>query len=333
MAAKHIQASISPPRRVQILKADTVSGYWKPGQFGYAVAYSTHPGMYTMDKGPSESGELSYLVSKSKGKGGGALWFSAQALRFTGRESASTATRSSSERSTRSAHAAKRDRAADLIENYGKWESRYSNEDLDRAQGLAIRLTDIDREEGRDAPPVGFSAKRFAQAKQVVSDANLYGEKQQKLRASGRTHARKRKLDHHEAKRLLEAEGIDFTKDVDATVSSMSKGNRIAEVARQAGYRKRKDAPGSTARMYFQYLSRLRDHATRAPQRRKHTVYDLVEVNKRTKKQRVLHEHFSTREHAKEAAEEYRARKRPDVTYRVRSRQVSAPAYRWNPED
>jgi hypothetical protein len=163
MTGKYIHASISPPRRVQILKADTVGGYWKPGQFGYAVAYSTHPGMHTMDKGPSEPGAMSYLVSKSKGKGGGALWFSAQGLRFTGKDKAPSA-----------------------------------------------------------------------------------------------SHARKKKLDHHEAKRLLESEGIDFTKDVDATVSSMSKGNRIAEVARQAGYRKRKDAPGSTSRMYFQYLSRLR---------------------------------------------------------------------------
>ena len=88
MAGKYITASISPARRVQILKADSVGGYWKPGQFGYAVSYSTHPGMHTMDKGPSAAGELSYLVSKSKGKGGGALWFSAQALRFTGKEKA-----------------------------------------------------------------------------------------------------------------------------------------------------------------------------------------------------------------------------------------------------
>ena len=143
------------------------------------------------------------------------------------------------------------------------------------------------------------------------------------------SHARKKKLDHHEAKRLLEAEGIDFTRDYHAGVS-MSQGNRIAEVARQAGYRKRKDAPGSTARMYFQYLSRLRHHATR---RGKHTIYDLVEVNKRTKKQRVLHEHFSTKADAKETADEYKALKKPDVTYRIQSRQVSAPPSRWNPED
>ena len=234
MAGKHIHDSISPPRRVQILKADTVGGYWKPGQFGYAVGYSTHPGMHTMDKGPSEPGALSYLVSKSKGKGGGALWFSAQALRFTGKE-----------------------------------------------------------------------------------------------KAPSPSHARKKKLDHAAAKRLLEAEGINFTRDYHAGVS-MSQGNRIAEVAKQAGYRKRKDAPGSTARMYFQYLSRLRDHATR---RETHTIYDLVEVNARTKKERVLHQHFSTKAHAKEAAAEYRARKRPNITYRIKSRQVLAPTYRWNPED
>jgi hypothetical protein len=86
MPAKHISASISPPKRVQILKARGPGGYWKSGQFGYAVAYSTHPGMYT-EKGPSEADELVYLVSKSKNARGGALWFSADALRFTGARS------------------------------------------------------------------------------------------------------------------------------------------------------------------------------------------------------------------------------------------------------
>ena len=228
----------------------------------------------------------------------------------------------------RTSHATKRDRAADLIANYGTWTSSYSNEDLDRAQGLANRLTAIDREEGREAPPVGFSTKRFAQAKQVVSDANRYGEKQQKLRASGRSHARKKKIDHYEAKRRLEAAGIDFSRDSDEL--RMSDKQLVADTAREAGYRKRKNAPGSTARMYFQYLSRLRNHAT---QRAKHTVYDLVEVNKLTKKERVLHEHFSTKANANEAADEYKERKRPDVTYRIRSRKITAPAYRWNPED
>lgn len=90
------------------------------------------------------------------------------------------------------AHATKRDRAADLIASYGTWTSGYSNEDLDRVQGLAGRLTTIDREEGRPAPAVGYSKDRYAQAKQVVEDANRYGNKQQSLRASGRSHATKR---------------------------------------------------------------------------------------------------------------------------------------------
>lgn len=228
----------------------------------------------------------------------------------------------------RTSHATKRDRAADLIANYGTWTSSYSNEDLDRAQGLANRLTAIDREEGRDAPPVGFSAKRFAQAKQIVSDANRYGEKQQKLRASGRSHARKKKISAQEAKQLIQSDGIDFNKDFHELSSYDTQ--RILEVAKLAGYRKRKDAPGSTARMYFQHLSRLRNHAT---QRAKHTVYDLVEVNKRTKKESVLHEHFSTKADANEAADEYKERKRPDVTYRIKARKIAAPSYRWNRED
>lgn len=102
MTGKYINARIDPPRRVEILRTDSV-GYWKPGQFGYAVAYSTHPGMHTMDKGPSEPGDLSYLVSKSKDGRGGALWFSAQGLRFTGKEKAPSAR-------TKHAHATKGDR-------------------------------------------------------------------------------------------------------------------------------------------------------------------------------------------------------------------------------
>jgi len=39
---------------------------------------------------------------------------------------------------------------------------------------------------------------------------------------------------------------------------SSSEVDLILNMARATGYRKRKDAPGSTARMYFQYLSRLR---------------------------------------------------------------------------
>ena len=161
MAVKYITALITPPKRVQILRVDKSSGYWKPGQFGYAVSYSTHPGMYTMDKGPSAPGDLSYLVSKSKGKGGGALWFSAQALRFTGKE-----------------------------------------------------------------------------------------------KAPRPSHARKKKISPHEAKQLVRSDGIDFRRDFHEL--SSSEVQRILEIARLAGYRKSKNAPGSTARMYFQYLNRLK---------------------------------------------------------------------------
>jgi len=175
MTGKYIQAAIKPSRRVQIVKTDDHGPhpYWRPGQFGHAVSYSTHPGMYT-ESGPSKGGDLSYLVSKSKDGHTGATWFSAQALRFTGKE-----------------------------------------------------------------------------------------------KAPSQSHARKK------------------------------------------------------------YLRRLRNHATRG----KHTIYDLVEVNKRTKKERVLHEHFSTKADAQEAAGEYKARKRPDVTYRIKPWKITAPAYRRNPED
>ena len=158
--------------------------------------------------------------------------------------------RALSRRARHPLHATKRDRAADLIANYGTWTSSYSNEDLDRAQGLANRLTSIDREERRDAPPVGFSAKRYEQAKQVVSDANRY--------------------------------------------------------------------------------SARRHHATRQG---KQTVYDVVEVNARTKKERVLHAHFSTKADAKETVDEYKALKNPDVTYRIKSRLAPRAPFRWNLED
>jgi len=153
-------------------------------------------------------------------------------------------------------HATKRDRADDLIASYGTWTQSYSNEDRDRAQGLANRLTEIDREEGRSAPPVGFSKARYAQAQQVVEDANRYGAKQQSLRAGGRTHARKKKISPREAKQLLQSDGIDFRRDFHEL--SSSEVQRVLEVAHLASYRKSKNAPGSTARMYFQYLDRLK---------------------------------------------------------------------------
>jgi hypothetical protein len=70
------------------------------------------------------------------------------------------------------------------------------------------------------------------------------------------SHARKKKLDPHEARSHLEAAGVDFSRDFHELPSSNVE--LLLSTARAAGYRKRKDAPGSTARMYFQYLSRLR---------------------------------------------------------------------------
>jgi hypothetical protein len=67
-----------------------------------------------------------------------------------------------------------------------------------------------------------------------------------------------KKLTHAQAKTLLESAGIKFGGDFDGEVSRLSDANLIAEVARSAGYRKRKDAPGSTARMYYYHLSRLK---------------------------------------------------------------------------
>lgn len=82
---RFISGAISPPARVEILRTDDSSlrAYWKPGQFGYAKSYTTHPNMHTIDRGSTEPHELVFLVSKSKDGGGGGLWFSADALRFT----------------------------------------------------------------------------------------------------------------------------------------------------------------------------------------------------------------------------------------------------------
>jgi hypothetical protein len=75
--------SISPPRRVEILRAG--GKYFKPGQFAYVLSYDKRGSNYWVDKdGASREGELAYLVSKTKDMRGGALWFSADGLRFTG---------------------------------------------------------------------------------------------------------------------------------------------------------------------------------------------------------------------------------------------------------
>ena len=69
-------------------------------------------------------------------------------------------------------------------------------------------------------------------------------------------HARKKKLDPHAAKQRLKTAGIDFSRDFHQLPSSQVQ--LLLDTARTAGYRKRKDAPGSTARMYYQYLSKIR---------------------------------------------------------------------------
>ena len=145
------------------------------------------------------------------------------------------------------------------------------------------------------------------------------------------SHARKKKISPTEAKQLLVSDGVDFSRDFHEL--SSYDVQRVLEIAKLAGYRKRPDAPGSTARMFYQYLSRQRSHATSKGTSAKHTVYDLVEVNNRTSKERVLHEHFSTKEDAEEARAEYREAGRSDVGYRIRSRKIAAPPYRWNRED
>jgi hypothetical protein len=66
----------------------------------------------------------------------------------------------------------------------------------------------------------------------------------------------KKKLDPYETKQRLEMEGIDFSSDFHQLPRSQVQ--LILDTARDAKYHKRKDAPGSTARMYFQYLSRLK---------------------------------------------------------------------------
>jgi len=66
--------------------------------------------------------------------------------------------------------------------------------------------------------------------------------------------ARKRQMDHCDAKELLRKQGIDFRKDF--FVLPASDVGLIVDAARATGYRKRRDAPGSRGRMYYQFLQR-----------------------------------------------------------------------------
>lgn len=77
----------SKPPRVEILRGTGGRNpYFRKGQFGYVVGVNTAGGMHFVDKedaAESEPGEVAFLVSKTADMRGGALWFSADALRFT----------------------------------------------------------------------------------------------------------------------------------------------------------------------------------------------------------------------------------------------------------
>ena len=76
----------SKPPRVEILRGTGGRNpYFRKGQFGYVVGVNTAGGMHFVDKEDvvSEPGEVAFLVSKTADMRGGALWFSADSLRFT----------------------------------------------------------------------------------------------------------------------------------------------------------------------------------------------------------------------------------------------------------
>lgn len=80
-------------RRVEILKVswDSPNSYFKPGQYGYVVGQNTHGGMHFIDvERSSEPGEVALLIAKSREMRGGALWFSLDGVRFTGRQRAAS---------------------------------------------------------------------------------------------------------------------------------------------------------------------------------------------------------------------------------------------------
>ena len=66
----------------------------------------------------------------------------------------------------------------------------------------------------------------------------------------------KRKISHCTAKKMLQKAGIDFRKE--SYELRMSEMAEVVAVAKIAGYHKRKDAPGSRGRMYFQLLQRTK---------------------------------------------------------------------------
>lgn len=66
-----------------------------------------------------------------------------------------------------------------LGHHYPRWTASFSNEQFDRAQGLAFKLTDADRKAGRPAPAYGYSIANFELADALVSAANAYSACQQ----------------------------------------------------------------------------------------------------------------------------------------------------------
>jgi hypothetical protein len=72
----------------------------------------------------------------------------------------------------------------------------------------------------------------------------------------------RKKLTPQQAKAMLMADGMSFQEDFHALGSSAVQA--LADVTKLAGYRKSKNAPGSTARMFYQYLSRV-EPVVRAP--------------------------------------------------------------------
>ena len=79
------KVKFAAPRRVQVVAPDPIGArYFKHG------GSSDDGGMFWIDKpGCSKKGKMTYLISKSKDMGGGALWISADGVRFTSSKGAS----------------------------------------------------------------------------------------------------------------------------------------------------------------------------------------------------------------------------------------------------
>jgi hypothetical protein len=60
------------------------------------------------------------------------------------------------------------------IHSYAPFTEIYCNESFDHMQSLAYKLTALDRQAGRPAPPAGYSAEAFAAAEKVVRAASAY---------------------------------------------------------------------------------------------------------------------------------------------------------------